>query len=150
MIHRKFTWGAWALVLAASLPAMAQELVLSGTPALKVYQEGTKHEITKLSAAEAAERRCVIREIGGKYYWISRHAKELVRTDSGAFTTFTAKDGSGYIRIITSEGQRILAGQKTLARLANPEDFGYVEHLTFMLSSFTYYGGTASLETKEQ
>jgi hypothetical protein len=151
----KLMLGALALVLAAGAlasKAEAQELVFSGIPALKVYQEGTAHEITKLSAAEAAQRKCEIREIGGKYYWTSRESRELIRASSGAFTTFVAKDGSGYIRIVTPEIKKILETSKIFAAdlMGNPQNFGYAEHLTFLLSSFTYYGATANLRTEEQ
>ena len=69
------------------------------------------------------------------YYWASRENTELVRIDSGAFTTYVALTGAGYVRVIRTE-------QKQAASRANPTEasFDYVEHLVIGLRSVTYYG----------
>jgi hypothetical protein len=43
---------------------------------------------------------CVISEIGGNYYWVTRENKEMFRRTSGTFVTYAAVDGSGYVRVI--------------------------------------------------
>jgi len=88
-----------------------------------------------LTRAEAANVHCVISEIGGKYYWASRENKPLVLIRGGAFNTYIAADGSGYIRVTIPEMK------KTVDAMGGAEaDFDYVEHLLIGLSSVTYYG----------
>ncbi len=131
-----------ALVFAVSLSA--QDLVFSGTPKLKVYQDSADHYIEQLSAAKAAEYRCEIRKIGDKYYWTSRESKELVQVGPriGAFITFAAKDGSGYVRIVLPYARKAFAG---IPAAANTDaKFHYMEHLVFLLSTYTYYGTALS------
>ena len=67
---------------------------------------------------------CVISQIGTSYYWASRQNVLLVRIDSGAFTTFVAPNGAGYIGVVKPE-------MKPAAALMSPteERFDYVEHL---------------------
>lgn len=78
---------------------------------------------------------CVISEIGGRYYWASRENKEMTRQEGGAFITFLAVDGGGYVRIIAP-------GMKQAVSLTGETEakFDYVEHLLIGLKSVTYYG----------
>jgi hypothetical protein len=59
----------------------------------------------------------------------------MIRLYSGAFITFLATDGSGYVRIIAP-------GMKDSASLMGDAEssFDYVEHLLIGLRSVTYYG----------
>lgn len=59
----------------------------------------------------------------------------MLRKESGAFITFVAVDGSGYVRIISPE-------MKDAASLMAETElkFDYAEHLLIGLRSVTYYG----------
>lgn len=109
--------------------------VFSGVRVIKVNEGGIDRLSENLSREKAVNLGCVISEIGGKYYWATRENKEMVRRVSGAFITFLAVDGSGYVRLVDP-------GAKTAASLISPTEvkFDYVEHLLIGLQSITYYG----------
>ena len=129
------------LVLAgASLPAMAQATtVFSGIPVAKISEGGTERLSENLSRNQAVNVECVISQIGDEYYWASRKNTRLIPIESGAFITFVAMNGSGYVRIIrpgNKEAVSLLGGSGA--------KFDYVEHLLTMLNSVTYYGTRTS------
>lgn len=122
--------------LALSGPVLGQSrTVFSGIPSVKVSEGGTGHVPEAIHRDKAVNLGCVISEIGGKYHWATRGNKELVRHASGAFVTYVATDGSGYVRIIDPS-------VKGSAALMSPTEakFDYVEHLLIGLRSVTYYG----------
>jgi hypothetical protein len=82
----------------------------------------------------APSLRCIISEIDGKYYWASRKNKELVRIQSGAFVTYIATDGSGFIRVI-------LPDLKEAASMMSKteEKYDYVESMYIGISLLTYF-----------
>ena len=83
----------------------------------------------------AINLRCVVSEVGGRYYWATRQNKELIRRSAGAFITYSAIDGSGYVRVIDP------AFKATVALVSPTESrFDYVEHLLIGLRTVTYYG----------
>ncbi len=88
-----------------------------------------------MSREQAISVECVIRQVGDKYFWASRDNVELGKVDSGAYITFMALNGSGYVRIVKPEG-------KPAASLMSPSEYhyDYVEHLLIGLRSVTYYG----------
>lgn len=123
-------------VLLFALPAISQDrTILSGVPSVKVEESGTKRTAVRLSQDQAKNIGCVISRIGQKYYWASRTNKELVPFSSGAFTTYVAIDGSGFVRVMDP-------ASKAAASLMSPTEaeFDYVEHLLLGLRSITYYG----------
>ena len=67
---------------------------------------------------------CVISRIGEQYYWASRENAEMVRLESGAFVTYVALNGSGYVRVVNPT-------LKSVAALMSQTEgkFDYVEHL---------------------
>jgi hypothetical protein len=78
---------------------------------------------------------CVISKIGQDYYWASRENRPMVRIEAGAFITFVALDGAGYVRMV-APGEK-----KTVSLMGDTEaKFDYVEHLLIGLKSVTYYG----------
>ena len=126
------------VVAGAMITAHAQaqsQTVFSGVPVVKVNEGGIERLSEDLSREKAVNLGCVISEIGGKYYWATRENKEMVRRVSGAFITFLAVDGSGYVRILDP-------GAKSAVSLISPTEakFDYVEHLSVGLRSITYYG----------
>ena len=110
-------------------------MVFSGIPSVKVSEAGSERVPEAIHRDNAVNLGCVISEIGGKFYWATRGNKELVRHASGAFVTYVAIDGSGYVRIVDPSA-------KASAALMSPTEakFDYVEHLLIGLRSVTYYG----------
>lgn len=123
-------------LIGLSAPVLAESVtVFKGHPAIKISEGGIERTIEEVPKDKAPNLVCVISKIGGKYYWASRDNLELVSTQSGAFTTFVATNGSGYVRVLKPE-------MKQAASLAGgPESrYDYVEHLLLGLRSVTYYG----------
>ena len=123
-------------VLGLAAEASAQAVtVFSGIPTVKVSESGVDRSSETLTRASAADAGCVISEIAGEYYWATRQNKQMTRHESGAFITFVAVDGSGYVRVIAP-------GRKKEVTLGSPagRQFDYVEHLVLGLGSITYYG----------
>ena len=132
--------GATVLMLASFSTAGAgmqerQTTVFKGTPSVKVSEGGIERLPETLSLDRAVNLACVISRIGDRYFWATRENTELTRHESGAFVTFLALNGSGYVRVIKSE-------LKSAAALMSPTEarFDYVEHLAIGLRSVTYYG----------
>lgn len=111
------------------------ETVFTGLPEVKISESGDSRLPEVVPQDSAGSFVCVISKIDGKYYWASRGNTSLLRVENGAFITFIAGNGSGYVRIINPE-------LKQAASLAgDPEaKFNYVEHLLLGLRSVTYYG----------
>ena len=77
-----------------------EEILLTGMPEIKISEGGTNRTPEKLSNTKAMEYKCTIIKIGDKYYWATRGNVEMIPIQSGAFITFLASNGSGYVRII--------------------------------------------------
>jgi hypothetical protein len=119
-----------------SSPAFGQVVtVFKGQPTVKISEGGVSRLPQQLSYDQAINLECVISAIDGRYYWASRENKELIRTEGGAFVTFVARNGSGYVRIIKPD-------LKATASLMSDTEatFDYVEHLLIGLRSVIYYG----------
>lgn len=126
------------LVCILTMQGYAQEkgeIVFSGTPIVKISEGGASRVVEDLKGAEASEAECVVTKIGDKYFWKTRNNSELLMVPSGAFVTFVATNGSGYVRIIPPD-------LKEAASLMDETEkkYDYVEHLLIGLRSVTYYG----------
>jgi len=121
-------------VLTVSAAAQSRT-AFAGIPSVKVSEGGLERNAETLMREKAVNLACVISEIGGEYYWASRENKPLVRHEGGAFITYIAVDGSGYVRIVNPT-------MKGPASMMSPteKEFDYVEHLLMGLRSVTYYG----------
>ena len=116
--------------------AYAESLtVFKGRPSIKVSEGGVTRTPEKLDPSKVVNLACVISKIGNEYFWASRENTPLSPVESGAFITFVALNGSGYVRIIKSDLKQ------TASLMSETEkEFDYVEHLTIGLRSVTYYG----------
>ena len=109
--------------------------MFSGVPRVKVSEGGTDRSTDQITADREKDSGVVIRKIGDQYFWATRSNKELIPHAGGAFITFVAVDGAGYVRVITQEGK------SAAAQLSPAEQkFDYVEHVLVGLRSVTYYG----------
>ena len=124
------------LLLSPLKPAYSEsETVFKGRPALKISEGGSSRLPESLTNDKAINLECVISRISNNYYWASRENTPLGRVESGAFVTFVAVNGSGYVRIIKPEMK------KAASLMSETEDlYDYVEHLLIGLRSVTYYG----------
>lgn len=114
----------------------AQPFAFTGIPFVKISEAGIERNIERIDKNNSQNLNCVIKEVDGKFYWETRGNKQLVRLDSlGAFVTFVAVDGSGYIRIVKPN-------LKDAASLMSQTEksFDYIEHLLLGLRTITYYG----------
>jgi hypothetical protein len=133
IVHLAFLY--LALALAATGVQAQARTVFDGVPSVKISEAGLERLPETLPVEVAINLRCVISEIGGRYYWATRQNKELIRRSAGAFITYSAIDGSGYVRVIDPAFKAAVA-------LVSPTEsrFDYVEHLLIGLRSVTYYG----------
>ena len=124
------------VVLVFTFPIFSQEkIVFTGIPEIKISEGGTNRTPEKLSKAKAIEYKCTITTIDNKYYWTTRENIELIPLKSGAFITFFASNGSGYVRIVDPEMKDAVSVMGD-----TEEKFDYIEHLLLGLKTITYYG----------
>lgn len=121
--------------------AQTPQVVFRGLPQVKVTERGVDRDVGRVTKEQANDLQCVVSRVGLSYYWASRNNLEMERVDAGAFTTYLARDGSGYVRVKSAT-----AGANDTERR-----FDYVEHVLTGLSSTTYYGirpGTRAIPAK--
>jgi hypothetical protein len=111
--------------------------VFSGIPVVRISEGGVERFPENIPRDKAVNLGCVISEIDGRYYWANRENTEMTRKVSGAFVTYVAINGSGYVRVIDKS-------VKAAASLMSPTEveFDYVEHMMLGLRSITYYGNS--------
>ncbi|MFH1931710.1 MAG: hypothetical protein ABIN18_09010 [Pseudomonadota bacterium] len=114
-------------------------VIFTGIPEIKIGEGGVTRTPENLNKEKAINFKCTITKNDDKYYWTSRENIELIPISSGAFITYWAVNGSGYVRIVKPEMKKEI---KQLGAVAgDPEEkFDYVEHLLLGLKSITYYG----------
>jgi hypothetical protein len=129
-------WLLLFLGLSATVLAQRPVVVFSGIPSIKVSEGGTERATTKTSGEGALSARIEITKVGDRYFWSSRENRELFLIDKGgAFQTYIAEDGAGYIRVVRSDWKPLVS------KLGDTEArFDYVEHLVTGLRSVTYWG----------
>jgi hypothetical protein len=128
------------IFLIVAFPVFAEEfIVFTGVPELKISEGGVNRVPETLTKDKAIKFKCTVTKIDDKYYWTSRENVELVPIASGAFITYWAVNGSGYVRLVKPEMKGEV--RKLGAVAGDPEaNFDYVEHLLLGLKSVTYYG----------
>ncbi len=129
------------LVAASALPvtARAQDytVVFEGRPLRKLEASFESAVPTTLGSDDAFTYSVRIVQRQNKYYWASRDMRQLARHEAGAYITFSALDGTGYIRIGVP---MLLDLRDVLPENQRKREIGYVEHLLTQFSSITYYG----------
>ncbi|MBA4374111.1 MAG: hypothetical protein C0402_14775 [Thermodesulfovibrio sp.] len=127
------------IFLMVAFPLYAEGAVIfTGNPEIKISEGGVARLPQNLNKEKASNFKCTITKVDDKYYWASRDNIELIPFSSGAFITYWAVNGSGYVRIVKPEMKKEI---KFGAVAGDPEEkFDYVEHLLLGLKSITYYG----------
>lgn len=131
---KKFIITVFILIIAATVHAQST-MVFKGLPTVKISEGGMSRVPENITKDMAVNLKCIISKIGVDYYWASRENIKLLRIDSGAFSTFVAENGSGYVRLVNPD-------MKDAASLMGETEakYDYVEHLLIGLRSVTYYG----------
>lgn len=137
-------FGVWPLLVALSLfataptklVAQAPTTVFKGLPSMKISEGGVERSPEAVPRTTAVNLSCVISKIGEDYYWASRENTPLVAIDGGgAYVTYIAANGSGYVRVLKPSF-------KEAAALVSETDqaYDYIEHLLVGMRTVTYYG----------
>lgn len=131
---KRFLMVLFVLIIAATVNAQST-VAFKGLPLVKISEGGVSRVPENILRHNAVNFKCIISKISGSYYWASRENVSLIRIDSGAFCTFVAKNGSGYIRMVNP----VLKDATSLMSETEMK-YDYVEHLLIGLRSITYYG----------
>jgi hypothetical protein len=126
------------VLIVSIVPATAfaqSSTVFRGLPVAKVSEAGDTRVPEVLTRDKAVNFKCVISKIGDSYYWASRENARLLISESGAFITYVAENGSGYVRVVNPN-------LKEAASMMSETEakYDYVEHLLIGLRSVSYYG----------
>ena len=113
----------------------AQSIAFRGIPSVKIVEAGLERAVEKIEQSKALSVSCIVREVDGKFVWETRGNKQLLKADVGAFITFSAVDGSGYIRVLKPMPKEMMSLMST-----TEQNFDYTEHMLLGLRSITYYG----------
>lgn len=124
-----------AISAGGSGSAQTPVTVFKGRPSVKISEGGIERLPEPVTRDRAVNLECVISQIGDSFYWASRENVRLARVDGGAFITYVALNGAGYVRVIKPDAKSAAAlMSETEAR------FDYVEHALVGLRSVAYYG----------
>ncbi len=116
-------------------PSVQADSFFVGIPLSKITVSEQGIEEAGISGIDALEYKVVIELIGEDFVWATRNNLRLIPVVSGAYTTFIAENGSGYIRVLDEQMREI--GDKL------PESqrgYYYMEHLIHQMGSITYLG----------
>ena len=127
----------WLAIFSTAGEAQDHRVVFEGRPLHKVESSFTQTETFDLGPDASFEYSVRIVERSGQFYWASRGMKRLVRHEAGAYITFHAVDGSGYVRIGIP---MMMDLRDQLPADARRREIGYTEHLLAGFTSITYYG----------
>ena len=117
------------------ISSVQADQIFVGVPLSKVTISEQGTEEAGVSGLDALKYKVVIEQIGEDFVWATRNNLRLVPVVSGAYTTFIAENGSGYIRVLDEQAREI--GDKL------PKDqrgYYYMEHLIHRMGSITYLG----------
>lgn len=131
---------ATVIFLIVAVPIFAAEsIIFTGIPKIKISEGGVSRITENVPNDKAIQFKCTITQLDDKYFWTSRDNVELLAIANGAFITYWAIKGSGYVRVTNPEMRETLRRMGIL--VGDPEaEFDYVEHLLLGLKSVTYYG----------
>jgi hypothetical protein len=125
-----------ASILIATTSAQAQ-VEFEGTPSVAVEMlEGTTHTV-EVARSKAPDLKVKVTQDGDKYIWASRNNLPMNKTESGAYITYTAITGAGYVRVLSPMMRNAL---EKLPPEQRAKEFVYMEHLVNRLGSITYFG----------
>lgn len=126
------------LVLAcAASSALAVEVEFEGAPSVKVEVHEGAAQTQAVPSARAREFSVRIVRSGKAYLWASRNNVPLLKLEGGAYVTYVAITGAGYVRVLSPSIRKALAATAAEQR---EKKFVYMEHMVNQLGSVTYFG----------
>lgn len=125
------------LALAATI-ALGGEVEFSGIPLRKVEIDEKGETAYKVKPEDKGKYQVVITKEGDDYFWTSRGGIQLVRVESGAYITYVAINGAGYVRTLSPAMREMFS--KLTESQKRESGFLYMEHLAHRLGSITYFG----------
>jgi len=131
---------AFCLVFATT--AFGQRVVFEGEPLKKIERSFESATEIILTPDDAFEVRVRIVERNGRFYWQSRGMRKMTRSESGAYITYSAVDGSGYVRTFIP---MMMDLRRRLPEKERGQEIDYTEHLLIQLQSITYFGNRLQL-----
>ena len=120
--------------------AYGQELVrveTEGIPTARVIIENGIPRREVLTPAQQQEFIMRIVERDGRYFWTSRKMTEMSRSESGVYITYTALNGSGFVKVYAEEMRRLI---ELLPEEDSRSEVRYIEHVSLGLTTITYVG----------
>ena len=120
-----------------SFPCYADQLEFEGVPTKLVYVEEAKTTVVTVSMKQSSEAAVRIIQTDSGYIWASRKNVPLEKSESGSYITYTARNGSGYIRVVNPALRSMI---QALPPSEREKEFIYMEHLVNRLGSLTYFG----------
>ena len=120
--------------------AYGQDLVrveTEGIPTVRVIIENGIPTREVLTPAEQQEFIMRVVEQDGRYFWTSREMTEMSRIESGVYITYTALNGSGFVKVYSEEMRRLI---ELLPEADRRSEVRYIEHVSLGLTTITYVG----------
>ena len=130
------------ILLLLTSPLLSQPVVLDAKPTVRIYSDASSTTRSVLSKADQDNSRIRIAKQGNRYIWVSRENAALVLQLSGAVHYFIDPHGGGYVKVFDRE--KVPNSPKS-TRTTGPR-YEYMEHLTLLLGSITYWGATDTFE----
>lgn len=112
-------------------------VAFEGTPKFRVIATPEGVDEVVLDEKYAKQKRVIIIEKEGKFYWASRENKLMAKTESGSYITYIAVDGTGYVRTSTPWLYEL---KLKLTPEEQALEVDYLEHLVQMFDTYTFYG----------
>lgn len=125
------------LVLTLPTTLLAAELEFEGSPAVKVQVIEGVAQTEPVVPLKAREFRAVVVREGDQFLWASRNNVPLVKRESGAYVTYVAANGAGYVRVLNPAMRKL---RESLPAEQREREFVYMEHLVNQMGSITYFG----------
>lgn len=121
----------FGLLVIAGACSASSRVVISAQPTVKVESTGDETKRYTLSPQEMAKYPLLITEEDGNFFWASRDNRPMIHTQSGMFHYYIAVDGAGYVKVWDAT---------VFAKKGEPPVFPYLENLSIMLNTITYWG----------
>ena len=125
------------LLLALPVMSHATELEFEGTPEVKVQVMDGVAQTEAVAPQKAPEFRALVVREGDQFYWASRNNVPLIKRESGAYATYVAANGAGYVRVLIPAMRKL---HDSLPPDQRKRGFLYMEHLINQMGSITYFG----------
>lgn len=125
------------LLAVGGFPATAAELEFQGTPSVKVETIEGATESTPVPPHRAHEVAVRVVKTANGYAWASRNNVPLVKSESGAYITYVAPTGAGYVRVLIPSMRNAI---QSLPKKQREGEILYMEHMVNQLGSITYFG----------